>query len=235
MDTAAAPNLNRKRSHEPQAGPSHPPIPNIAHLNENVKRPRLTPDGEDAHLPDTPGSVDERYHISDAALIYHTAISAHKLSQQHLQQVYIPSWVQTKADRSFDAVPLYAAKSSAAILAHDPDAAKKALALQSLALDLLSIGRKRPDLSDSERAALTIEFVIIGIKVREALRHATKKGKERDMGIKVAEDRLIEDMQKALASGVSTICKELACADLARSLLVNGTLSLCQLGNSWSG
>jgi hypothetical protein len=73
-------------------------------------------------------------------------------------------------------------------LTPDPHAADTALALQLLALDLLSAGLKLPNLSDSERAVFTIEWLSIGIKVRQSGKGSVS---------------LAEDMQDAIASGVS--------------------------------
>lgn len=78
------------------------------------------------------------------------------------------------------------------------------MALQVFALDLLAIGLKRNDLSDSERAAFSIELITVGMKVMEAQRYTDRKGKGKMMpGVKVDVDRLVEDLHRALAAAVS--------------------------------
>lgn len=167
MDHSSMAGPSRKRSSEQEAGPSRP-LGRSSSLDR--KRPRLTP--------------EESPVLTDAALLYHTATAAHIASTQHLQQAFIPSWVETASDGTFDPVPLYPTKR----LAPDPHAADTALALQLLALDLLSAGLKLPNLSDSERAAFTIEWLSIGIKVRQCAKGSIS---------------LAEDMHDAMASGVS--------------------------------
>jgi hypothetical protein len=162
--------------------------------------------------------------ISDAALLYLTAISAHTGASRHLQQAFVPGWAAVRGSK-FDPIPLYPSTDP---LVHDSHAARKALDLQLLAVELLDIGLKTGHLSDSERAAFAIEFAIVGLKVRAALRYTDRKGK---MKAKVDEERLMEDMQQALALGVGP---QLDKAD-NRSLHASGTLTWSRLGVGWSG
>lgn len=197
----------RKRSQEVEAGPSQPRTSVPPGSFTNGKRPRLSPDNENDVGPhrniehtDSP--------ISDAALLYHTATSAHKASASHLQQAFLPAWIETRPDESFDTIPLYASptRRRQVDLSPDRDAAKKALALQLLALDLLNIGLKRSDSSDAERAAFAIEFITVGMKVREASKYMRRKGKGKAVEGKVADERLVEDMQEVLAAAVGLSC-----------------------------
>lgn len=127
----------------------------------------------------------------------------------------MPEWVQTRSSSAFDPIPLYPSQK---LITPDRVAAIKALSLQILALDLLGVGLKRPDLSDGERAAFSIEFVEVGIKVMEVERY-DRKGKAKAVGT-----RLAEDIQEALASGVGQSLYK-----LMRLLLASEAHSLFEL------
>ena len=102
---------------------------------------------------------------STSALLYHMAISAHRQSHCHLQQAFIPTNVDIKANAGYSPVLASAGPSGVQRpFAGDDQAAQKGFALLLFALDLLWTGLKSNQLSDRERVAFTIEFGIIATK-----------------------------------------------------------------------
>lgn len=96
--------------------------------------------------------------LPDNALLYYLARSAHEAAHNHLQQAFIPTTIripQHDCLRGSTGLPYV----------HDTHASSKALALLSLAADLLRLGLKRSDLSDQERAYFACELSSVLFKI----------------------------------------------------------------------
>lgn len=113
---------------------------------------------------------------SDSALLYHNARAAHIASAALLQHAFLPQSVQMVNDPDVQAFPAYATGKA---FMHDPHASAKVLALQIYALDCLKIGLKSGMLSIGEKAAFTVEFATIGIKVLESQAGHKLEGRDR--------------------------------------------------------
>ncbi|WWC68929.1 uncharacterized protein I206_102865 [Kwoniella pini CBS 10737] len=133
--------------------------------------------------------------VTNAALLYHFAISAHRASHVHLQQAFVHPSISSTTIANVHLFPLYSADPPRPF-AHDPNAAAKALDLQLLALDLLRAGLSQGGLSEKEKVAFGLEFGIIGLKAYSALyKPVVGKGKTSN-GKQVDAARLIGDIQE---------------------------------------
>lgn len=149
---------------------------------------------------DPTGRVEKRRRLStpsfdepsDSALLYYNAHAAHIASVALLQQVFIPHHVQVTESDTIEPIPVYATGKP---YKHDLRAAEKVLALQIHALDCLRIGLKSGMLSIGEKAAFTVEFATIGIKVLESTQAARMEGKQRvERDVLAAVNEMVSDL-----------------------------------------
>ncbi len=171
-----------------------------ASLSGNIKRKRLECPSSSTSCTPPVSSITP---LPAIPLLYQLALSAHHSSQRHLQQAFIPSSVLCEADAGY---PPIASTGQIPLFIHDARAHDKALGLLLLALDLLRIALASNELSDKERVAFTLEFGVVGVKLLAVFRPtAPLKGNETQVEDKVDVERLMGDVQYAVASGV---CRE---------------------------
>ena len=139
----------------------------------------------------------------DKPLLYHLAIQAHHAARNHLQQVFIPSTViTTEASTSIKCTRPDTTGSQT--FTHDSQAPEKAVGLLLLALQILKIGLEAKDLSDVERVAFSYEFGLVGVKILDTYRlRSSVKGKQKALARGIDVDKIKDDVQVTLASGVS--------------------------------
>lgn len=182
------------------------------HLGESSKRRKLSHDSDDVHLAPVP-SLKSSTPLPNLPLLYHLALSAHRASSRHLQQSFIPPYIDTTPSPTYPPITipdLYT--SSHKPFTHDPEAPKKSLDLLILALDLLKTGLRISEISDREVAYLGYEYGIIGLKVymtalraEEEVSHAKAKGKEVAGRGGVESKVIMADMLEVVSRAVSFV------------------------------
>jgi hypothetical protein len=137
-------------------------------------------------------------------LLFHQAVSAHRASQAHLQQTFIPSTVRCERHQSYPQITLATVgNTSTKPFQHDPGAATKALGLLLLSLHLLRIGIDSKELSYAERVAFGLEFATVGFKVLNILREAKAMPPDKAPELPPVDvTKLVADMQGAIGSSV---------------------------------
>lgn len=143
--------------------------------------------------------VDEVEIIPDTALLYHFAYTTWQSANRHLSHGFIPSTVEAGgSDSSFIHLPDALHPKNYEPYKPDPRAVDKAISLQILAIDTLTVGLKLSSLSDTERVTFGLLFGKIGIQLVQGLR-ARGKGKE-----KVVDDQvLLRDVEEQVNVSVS--------------------------------
>lgn len=191
-------------------------IPPQLHLDSPLKRKRAVSDlglsqpsssSQPISTPlSTPPSSKAPVHsvIPAIPLLYHLATTAHRASQSHLQQAFIPAEVTCDFNAGYPpmTIPDFTGQQPRAFQ-HDPQAAAKVIGLQVLALDLLKAGLGARELSDKERVAFGLEFVIIGLKLLNVGK-VNGKGKEIEI---VDMGRLETEIQQVLGESVCPPCR----------------------------
>ena len=205
--------VERKRPPETLASPQghlvnqEKATKSCATLGGDTKRRRLDIQTSYTSPPTTAAS------LPPIPLLYHLAITAHQGARQHLQQAFIPTSVSQVGNTGHPPIVATATdERGSSPFTHDPQAADKALGLLLLALDCLRMGLTSNDLSDKERVAFTLEFGVIGVKVLKANSSPllSDKGEDRVPQIEVEVRSLMEDVQDAVASGVSRSMRSLS-------------------------
>ncbi|WVQ83509.1 hypothetical protein IAT38_005650 [Cryptococcus sp. DSM 104549] len=185
-------------------------------------------------------------------LLFHNALTAHRLAAQHLQQSFIPNHISLTRPPEFPDIPLIrlytpssSPSSSSKRYTHDPSAPSKALGLLLLALDSLKAGWEMSTLSDRERAAFGWEFGVVGMKVWEGWKGWKGKGKEVDVegqagnwvksapgsdaGAGVDMGRLMADVQDVVAQSVFVAQKQSSLTPMRLQLeLLNARIAFAQ-------
>ncbi len=174
-------------------------VKSFATTSGDLKRRRL--DNPSSSSTSTTSPPLESY-LPSIPLLFHLATSAHHASHQHLQQVFIPSFVNCEGNDGYP--PIISARpgrTQSQIFTHDEKAGDKAIGLLLLALDLLRAGLLSTDLSEKERVAFSLEYGTIGMKVLTACGSLRTKS-ELVAAEKLDHLRLRGEVEDAVASGV---------------------------------
>jgi hypothetical protein len=142
-----------------------------------------------------------KFDIPSNAVLYHLAVSAHRASTQHLQQVFVPKSISIRPSGEYTPLSAGCLDQPSISYRYDPQAFKKTLSLLLLSLDLLRIGTATKDLSEREEVAFGLEFGLVAAKIIEVdAKRSDEKGKQAEM---IDLRRLKHDAKDVVANAVS--------------------------------
>lgn len=185
----------RKRGHDDDLEPG-------SEVLEHGKRRRVNGSSLCSSTPSSP-SPAQTDKLPDLAVLYHAAISAHNSAHYHLQQAFVPAYIEVPQDEVLECTT----PAGRAPFTHDPHAMSAALRCLVMALDLLHAGLHTPRISDKEYAAFGLEFTVVALKLLGAM-DALKTLSEADrarVGIVVDVERLGRELEDSLPKFVSTL------------------------------